>query len=452
MALAVVLFAAVAFAHPVFAAAIEVISPKGLKVWLIEDHSSPLLTLGFRFAGGAAQDLPGKEGTAHLAAELFFQGAGNLPADAYLQAWSELGAEVTIDARVESLRGTLKVLTQDHDKAARLLAMAIASPRSDPDPFEQIRDQVLAEVDRDAADPESIAFDAYNHLAYGPHALARPINGTRASIIALKLADTLNYRAHVLVRDGLSLSAVGDISAAELGPLVDRVFAGLPAHGHIKPVPAPEPAPAGRSDIPMLAAQAQVAFGVSLPRLDDHDQLAAELFNYTLGGSAFTSRLYREVRDSRGLAYAIGTALDSYSFSSEITGSFGSQPGTVEDAIGLVRRELARLAADGPTDAEVEEAKAALAGQYLRSLIKQVDLANELTLRLSQGRGPDFIDAYALRRAAITPAEVRAFARSIPWLQRLVVATVGVRDAPRDAPANQHGEPSRLHTPQAQEP
>ena len=430
------------------ATTIEVTSPKGLKVWLVEDHTSPLLTLGFRFAGGSAQDPPGKEGLAHLAAEMFFQGAGNQQADDYLQSWNELGAEVTVDARVESLRGTLKVLTRDRDKAVRLLAMAVQTPRADTDALEQVRDQVLAEIDRDATDPETIAFGTYSQMTYGVHPLARPINGTRASIATIDAADILMYRSQMQTRGGLALSAVGDITPMDLGLIVDKVFAALPVQNHVRPVPAPQPAAASRSDLPMQAAQAQVVFGVSLPHLSAREQLAAELLNYTLGGSPFTSRLYRQVREQRGLAYAIGTTFDTYSFGNELTGSFGSQPDTVEEAIGLVREEFARLASQGPADAEVEEAKAALAGQYLRGLIKQIELANELTLRMGQGQTADFIDSYAKRRAAITPDEVRAFARSLPWLERLTVVTVGARGAPGSVAA----ERSRLHAPPAQEP
>jgi zinc protease len=176
--------------------------------------------------------------------------------------------------------------------------------------------------------------------------------------------------------------------------------------------------------------------------------LAAEIINYTLGGSAFTSRLYHEIREKRGLAYSIGTALDRYSFMAELSGSFGSAPGSVEEAIWLMRRELQGLADDPPTDAEVEEAKVALAGDYLRGLIRQADLANELTLRMEQGEGPSFVDDYAGRLAAISPNEVRQLAGRIDWLRRLVVVTVGAPKGGADANLDR----SRLHSSPPKEP
>ena len=434
-----------AFAH---AAAEEILSPGGLRVWLVEDHQAPVFTLGFRFAGGSAEDPEGKEGLAHLAAEMFYQGAGRFSADDYLQQWGQLGAEINIEARVESVRGTIRVLTPDRDKAADLLALALTAPRYDRKSLDQVRDQITAEIDRNASDPEASAYLAYDQLAFGRHPRARPLAGTRASVAALSGADVAKYRQHVLTRAGLSLSAVGDITPAELGPLVDRIFAALPAHGETARIDPPSSTVAQRRDLALPTGQAEVVFGVGLPGLSERESRAAELVNYSFGGSAFTSRLFHEVREKRGLAYAIGSSLDRYSFMSELSGSFGSAPATVEEAVGLVQQQFKNLAQNPPTDAEIAEAKVALAGQYLRGLIRHADMANELTLRQSQGQRPDYIDTYASKLAEISPDEVRALARRTPWLDRLVVVTVG---APAQA-GRQAIDRSRLHLPQAQEP
>ena len=430
------------------AATVEVISPTGLRAWLIEDHQAPVLTLGFRFAGGSAEDPEAKEGLAHAAAEMFFQSGGELDADAYLQRWSEIGAEFDIEARMQSLRGTVRVLTSDRAKAMDLLSLALNAPRFDASSLDQIRDQIGAEIDRDADDPEAFAYLAYDRLGYGSHPRARPVAGTRQSIARLSAADLATYRQRVMARDGLSLAAIGDITPDELGRLLDRVFAGLPAHGATTHIAAPAPTVAKRQNLTMASSQAEVVFGLSLPGLSEHEQLAAELINYTLGGSAFTSRLYREVREKRGLAYSIGTTFDCYSFMTEVSGSFGSAPETVEQAIGIVRQEFQGLAAHPPTDAEIEEAKVALAGQYLRGLIRQADMANELTLRMGQGKPMNYIQTYAKQLADVSPRDVRALAKRIPWLERLVIVTIGGPNA-LGTPL---GDKSQLHQPQAKEP
>ena len=431
---------------------VEVTSPSGLRIFLVEDHSAPLFTLGFRFAGGASQDPAGKEGLAHMTAEAFLQGAGSQPLEDYLKAWSELGAEPVVEARFESLRGTLKVLSKDRDAAAGLLAAAVNQPSLAPETLEDIRDQALAAIDRDAADPEAIAYAAYGQIAYPKHGLAQSIGGTRKAVRSIAAADIALYRRHVLARDGLTLAAVGDITPGEIGALADRIFANLPAHGDVTQLATPAMPNARRSDLPSQTSEAEVVFGVSLGRLTPRQQSMAELLNYTLGGSAFTSRLYHQIRDRRGLVYAIGSTLDNYSPVSEITGSFGAEPANVEEAIGLLRGEFERLAANGPSDAEVEEAKAALAGQYLRGLIRQTDLANELTLRMSQGFGADYIATYAIRLDTIAPGEVRDFARAVPWLDRLIVVTVGERSTLDDGTEGVAAERSRLHQQAPQEP
>ena len=430
------------------AATTEIISPRGLRIWLAEDHGTPVVTLGFRFAGGSSQDPPGKEGLARIAAEMFFQGGGSLSADDYIGRWNQLGAEINIEARLESVRGTVKVVSQDRDKAMDLLALAVNEPRFDAGSLEQVRGQAASAIESDADDPEAAAYRVYDSLAFGSHPRARPVAGTQDSIRTIAPSDVAAFRRKVMVRGGLYLSAAGDITPAELGPLADRIFAGLPAQGQINPVAAPMIAPAVRRDLPMRSEQAQVAFGLALPDLTPREQLAAELVNYTLGGSAFTSRLYHQIREQRGLAYSIGTSLDRYSFMAELSGSLGSAPDTVEETVALVRQEFDRLNDHPPTGDEIAEAKAALSGQYLRGIIKQTDMADELTLRMSEGADTDAIESYANRFATITPDEVRALATRIHWSRRLVVVTAG---APAAAPDKQAAS-AKLQTPPAREP
>lgn len=410
-------------------AAIEVVSPKGLRIWLVEEHGAPVVTLGFRFAGGSAQDPAGKEGTASFDAQMFLGGGGALAADAYLAEWSKTGSEINVEARLESIRGTVRVLTPDLGKAVDLLALAVNAPRFDRDAIEQVRDQLTADFDRNASNPESAAYLTYDREGYDGHPRGRPVGGTRAGLASITAAGLIDYRERVLTRDGLTLSAVGDISAKDIGAVVDRVFSELPLHGSRRAVPPPPASSAKRIDLDLKSGEAAVVFGVSLPGLGERERLAAELLNYSFGGSAFTSRLYHSVREQRGLAYAIGTTFDRFSFMSEVSGSFNSSPATVEQAIGLVRAEFERLSADPPSDAEVEEAKAALAGDYLRGLIRQADMANELTLRMAEGARPDCIETHAAQLAAIAPREVRGLARAIAWQSRLVIVTAGAPPA-----------------------
>jgi zinc protease len=423
----------VATAIPAGAGVVGLTSPRGIAFWLFEDHARPMTTIGFRFAGGAAEDPPGKEGLGNMIAEMFFQGAGRQQADDYLLAWSRLGAEAKMEIRAESIRGTLKVLNSDRGKAVDLLAEAISAPRTDASSLALIGDQVLAGIDHDASDPGELAYATYRRQAYGGHALARPMAGTSASVLSISAADIKQARRQTMTRDRLSIAVVGDIDPSLAGAIVDQLFAPLPEHGDRRLPQQPTPLPGSRADILTDAAQTEVAFGMPLGRLDDREQLAAEIFNYALGGSAFTSRLYREVRDRRGLAYSIETSVDNYSFGSELSGSFGSDPATIEQALDIVHRELARLAEEGPTDAEIEEAKAALSGQYLRGLVKHIDLANELTLRMQEGYPPDTIATYASRLRAVSRQDVLDFAHRFVAAGRLAVAVAGPGGKPAAA-------------------
>ena len=411
-----------------FAAVRDIVTPRGLHVWFVEDHATDITTIGFRFAGGTAADPPGLEGLANLTAQTLLQSGGRYDSDTFRRAFQDLAAETDVEARFESIRGTLKVLTHSREDAAHLLALAINQPHLTEALVDDLRDQVLADIDAEESDPEAIGYAAYGRLTYGAHPIARTVTGTREGVAAIRAADIAGYRERMFTRDRLSLSVVGNVGEREAGQLIDKIFGGLPVLGDGAPALTTPAIPrTARRDVPMPASEAQVVFGIALGNIPVRDLAATEIVEHILGGSAFTSRLYTSIRDRHGLAYAIGTSLDAYSVVTEITGSFGTEPERTEEALVLLREELARMGRVGPTDDEVAEAKVSLAGQFLRGLVKQADLANELTLRRMRGFGPDVIDTFAARLDAVTADEVRALARSIPWLERLNIVTVGAR-------------------------
>jgi zinc protease len=414
---------------PAVASPVEtIVSPKGIRIWLLEDHSAPTLSLSFRFLGGAADDPQDKIGLAHLAAELFLEGGGNLNNDDYLGAWSRLGASATVEARFETLKGTVRLLSRNRRRVIELLRMAVVEPRFDPDTIDRVKQSVITDLQHDRTDLESVAYDAYYASAYEGHPLAHPIDGTEAGINAITIKDLKAFRASTLARDHLSFAAVGDVTASEIAGIADRLFGELPAHAPITQVSKVETHSIQRHDIGMKASQAEVVFGFSLPDVDESKAPVAALLNYTLGGSAFTSRLFKEVREKRGLTYTISTNVESNDFNTEIVGDFGSTPSRVDEALGIVRSEFARLAEQGPSADELSEAKAALAGDYLRGLIRQSDFASELSLRMTQGYPTTFIDDYPKRLSAVSLEDVRALARRVLSPNRLVVVTVGASE------------------------
>jgi zinc protease len=213
----------------------EVTSPGGITAWLVEEHGIPFTALNIRFLGGTSLDLPGKRGAVNLMTGLLEEGAGEMDAQGFAAARDALAAEFSFRADVDGVSVSTRFLTENRDAAMALLKQALVAPRFDPDALERVRGQVLAGLRADEKDPEAIATALLDARIYGDHPYGSNGDGTIASVTALTRDDILAAHQGSMARDRIYVAAVGDITAAELGPLLDSLLGELPATGLPQP-------------------------------------------------------------------------------------------------------------------------------------------------------------------------------------------------------------------------
>jgi zinc protease len=216
--------------------------------------------------------------------------------------------------------------------------------------------------------------------------------------------------ARALARDNLLVAVVGAIDADTLAPLLDAVFGDMPEASAERPEPA-EAALAGSVEVIELAIpQSVVAFGhAGIPR-DDPDFIPAFVLDHVLGGGGFGSRLTAEVRERRGLTYGIYTYLAPNDLGWLYMGSFSSANDRVAEAIGLVRAEWARTAAEGITADELERAKQFLTGAYALRFDGNARIASQLLGLQIAGLGPDYVNERNALVEAVTLEDIRRVA------------------------------------------
>lgn len=391
----------------------RVVSPGGIEAWLVEDHTVPAVTVSFSFDGGAAQDPDGKAGLASLLGEMLTEGAGPYDAPGFKTALADRSIQLGFSTSQDYSGGKLKTLTTERDAAFELLRLALAEPRLAQGDFDRIKAGRMAELNFQENDPGTIADDRWSAIAFPGHPYGRPSIGTKESVAGIGTADLQDLRRRLFARDGLRLAVVGDIDAATLGPALDRVFGGLPARGDRVPVPEVEVAAKGTETVPMAVSQASIQLGIPAPRRDDPDYFPAIVMNHILGGSTFTSRLYRAVREQRGLAYSVDSDTIQLRHAGLLLITAGTRVDKAGESLSVIRDEIARLAKDGPTEQEVAEAKSYLIGSYPLGFASHDALAGYvLSLQLA-GRGRDFIDKYPGLIEAVTPAQVKAVAARV---------------------------------------
>lgn len=401
----------------------EFTSPGGIDAWLVEEPSIPFVALEFRFLGGTSLDAPGQEGATDIMASLMSEGAGDLDSRAFATALEALAAGISISAGRDTIAVSAQMLTENRAEAAALLRKALAEPRFDPDALERVRARAISGVRSDARSPNRIAGRTFGDLAWGDHAYGRPATGTEESLVALTRDDLLAAHAGAFARDRLFVAAVGDITEAELGALLDDLLGWLPTTGAALPEKAEPALTGGVTVVDFDGPQAVILFGhAGLPREDD-DFIPAFVMNEVLGGGRFGTRLMRELREVRGLTYGVGTGLSSGQFGDTVQGFFSTDNARAADAIAVVRAEWARMAAEGVTDAELDAIQTYLTGAYPLRFEGNATIADILVGMQVQGLPADYIARRNDLVRAVTADDIRAIAARLldPDALRFVV-------------------------------
>ncbi len=342
----------------------EVTSPGGITAWLVEEHSIPFTAIDMEFRGGANEDQTAKRGATNLMMGLLEEGAGERDAQAFAEAAETLAARMSFSASDDTVSVDIEFLTENREESLDLLRDALLEPRFEMDAVERVREQVLASLASDARDPGEIAGARLAALSFPGHPYGTSLSGTPESVAALNIDDLNAAHARALTRDRVYVGVAGDITAEELGPLLDDLLGDLPvSSGAAVPV-ADYKLGGGVTVVDFPSPQSVVLFGQEGIAFDDPDYFPAYALNHILGGGGFASRLMTEVREKRGLTYGIGTSLVPRDLAAQVLGQFSSSNDKAAEAVALVGEEWARIAAEGVTQEELDKAKTYLTGAY----------------------------------------------------------------------------------------
>jgi zinc protease len=403
----------------------RVMSPGGIEFWFVRDATVPLVSIEFAFRGGSVQDPDDKGGLAALTVSTLDEGAGDLDSTAFHARLESKAIELQMRASREQVRGTLRTLKENQDEAFELLRLALNEPRFEQSAVERMRAQTLVSLKRQSTNPNSISSRNWWASAFPNHPYGRPTNGTLESVPRITPDDMRDYARRVLAREHLKIGVVGDIDPTTAGQLIDRAFGKLPAKAQLKSIPPIKLQGLGaRTVVDLNVPQAVVTFGgLGLPR-NDPDFMAAYIVNHILGGGSFSSRLYREVREVRGLAYGVNTSLMWLEGASALVGGTATRADATAETLDVVEREFRRMATEGPTEEELTKAKTYLKGSFALNLDTSSKIASQLVQMQIDNLGIDYIERRSAMIDAVTPADARRVAKRL-LDSGLLVSVVG---------------------------
>lgn len=419
-------FLLAAFVVPAQAFEIEPVkSDSGIEAWLVSEDAVPVVALEVLFHAGSHLDPDGKSGLADMTASLMTEGAGDLDSQAFAARLRDLNVSVSVSAGRDTVKVQMRTLSQNIDEAFDLVRLALTQPRFDEGDVARVRAQSLASLAQDLESPDTVAYRAFFKDVFGDHPYALPPAGTPESLASITADDMRAYAAMAFARDNISVAVVGDITAAELAPLIDSTFGNLPETTDRKDPGDIAPLTPGVTVIERNNPQSVVVFGMDGMKRDDEDFIPAFVMNYMLGGGSFVSRMFKEVREERGLVYSVYTSLYPLSHGGLTLGYFATSNATAGEALEVATAQIVDVAENGITAEELDAAKTYLTGSYALRFDSSRAIAGQLAAIQFEGLGLDYVDTRNSLVNAVTLEDISRAAKRLLTPDAMRVVAVG---------------------------
>ena len=421
-------------------------TPTGAQVLLVESRTLPLLDIQIDFDAGSALDPADKPGLAGFTQALLDGGAGELDEQTIAERKADLGAH--IDGSTDSDRASISLRTlsspAERDGAIELLATLLAQPGFPETVLARERNRATAALREALTKPAALAARQFNRALYPAHPYGGDV--TPASLATLTRADLVDFHRRHYGANRASIAIVGDVDRATAEQIALRLTAGLPQVAAAPPLPTPAPTQAQLFRIANPSAQAHILVGQPGMTRDDPDYFPLLVGNYILGGGGFVSRLTREVRERRGYAYSVYSALAPRQVAGPFQIGLQTRGRQADDALAVVRATLAGFLADGPGAEELQGAKDNLINGFGLRLDSNAKLLDYVALIGFYRLPLDWLERYPQEVARVDAAAVRdAWQRRIQPAQLITVIAGGDGDS-----AAEPGESNRAATPARQ--
>ena len=403
----------------------EVTASNGVKAWLIEEKSTPLIAVSVLFNGGAASDPKRLQGLTPMAAAVLSEGAGRYKSEQLNQILAEKAIELDFSSGADYISAELTTLRQNRDEAFDFLRLALTKPRFDKRALKQARERILAAVKARKGNPNAAAYERFLKLVFKNHPYGR-IMPSADGVKAVTRASLKRLVRRRFARDNMVVGVAGNISESELKALLEKTFSDLPEKAVLPDIPDFIPDLTARTDVlTMDAPQSAAVFGhAGIPR-SDPDYYAALLVDYSFGGGGFASRLFDKVREKNGLAYNVSTFMLPLKHSPMYIGTLASDNAKIAGAIDIVKAEWAKMAQSGQTVKELKDAKTYLTGSFPLSFTSSAGLASFLAALQDNGEGIDYLQNRNALMNAVSLSDARRVAARLLAPESLFFVVVG---------------------------
>lgn len=386
---------------------------QGARVVFVENHDLPMLDVSVDFDAGSGRDGRSESGLASLTRHVMTLGAGRYAEKDIAEGLADVGA--VLSGRLDADRAgfQLRTLSAQKERGAALdiLAAVLSQPRFEPQVVEREKARMVAVLREAATKPETIGAQAFAAAIYGDHPYALPEGGAPETVAGLTPVQLEAFHRRYYRAPAMSLAIMGDISRAEAESLAERLSADLPQGEAPAPLsPVAVPPAGGERVIPHPATQSHLFMGMPGMKREDPDYFSLYVGNYILGGGGFDSRLMEAVRQKKGLSYSVYSYFSPMREAGPFQIGLQTKRASTDEAVRTVREVLDGYLKEGPSEAELTQARNNLVGGFPLRLDSNKKILEYLAVIGFYRLPLDWLDTYTRKVEAVSREDIlRAF-------------------------------------------
>lgn len=405
-------------------------TPEGTQVLLVERHELPIVDYAVIFKGaGSTAEPEGKSDIASPAAQMVMRGTQTLNEEQFMQAINDLGASVSGSSGFEySVFGFRSLSDADKLNAtAHLFSQALTAPRFDETVLKRLQNQAILSLKQAESYPGYLAAREQTRLNYPQHPYGKNARRSEATIRAVNIADLKAFQQTHYAQNNAIVTLVGDITRADADQLVRQTLHTLPRKMSAQHDTPPVKVVSGQvSRLPFDGStQATISIGLPVLTYDDPDYFPLLVGNYVLGGGGFDSRLMKVLRDKYGYTYGANSSFSAYSEKAPFNISFTTERKNSHAALAATQQVLADFVAQGPTEAELRQAKDNITGSFPLRFDSNSKLLGVLLNIGLYNRPTDWLDTYNDKVNALTVDDIKRAWQKHIVPQEMNVVVVG---------------------------
>ena len=405
----------------------QVTSPGGIKAWLVEDHSVPVVSIRFQFKNaGAINDPKDKQGLSQILSNTLDEGAGEMDSKAFQAALNDHSITLSFQSSRDDFGGSLKTLSKYQNEAFDLLSLSLTKPRFDKDPVARMIDSNLVRIRSNMTDPEWMNARLTNAVVFGEHPYSMNTGGTMGSLPRITPDDLRTKFKTQLAQDNLIVAVAGNMSASEVSGMLDKVFGQLPKESKVQKIED-----VVFDDQPSVSLYEQnipqTVINMVIPGIKhtDPEYHAAEVMDFVLGSSGFGSRLTEEVREKRGLTYGIYSGLTEMNHASVFSIGAATRNEKTDEVIQITKDVMDDMTKSNITEKELKDAKSYLIGSIPLQLTSTDRISAILISLLSDDLPIDYLEQRTKAIESLNVDDILRVSKRLLKTKNLKIILVG---------------------------